>query len=481
MASVNNRGMSEKDQPAPASSTDLQTDDAGKATDYSNRGPGKEGDLVIRDGFPALYIPSSGTDSNEKTKDPLSFQPMVKGEEPIPRHGFWSSEDVIRFNGDNTTTLQMLREDCETVFTARDKPDGAAYSAGQTFFIPSNMKPRCALEALALKIFHEHTKDLAPGTFNPTQSGANWWTLVMDDDAESSNDVSAPASAAASSASANSVGAGPKTTGLEDSQDDEEGDDEVGLHFDADYELEEQTGNILLHPRVATVTYLSDHGAPTLILEQKSPPMDDLKKKTLEKGIKKAWLSHPKVGKHTAFDGRFLHGAPALYFPPNRNNTDVADESKEPAAKRRKVVQDTKRYTLLVNVWLNHWVMDAGLLDDDVCTQLKAPWEDEKCNLKGDDDYKQPFDWNKEVDLTKDPTNLKKVKLSPSNVDPAGEDEIALCNHNVTVKYNPLMEECHAASFSGLTVELELENGAISLHVGEELTDEEEEDEEADE
>ena len=86
---------------------------------------------------------------------------------------------------------------------------------------------------------------------------------------------------------------------------DEVGDeDEVGLHFDADYELEEQTGNILLHPRVATVTYLSDCGAPTLILDQKSPPMDDLKKSTLENVISTAWLSHPQVGKHTAFDGR---------------------------------------------------------------------------------------------------------------------------------------------------------------------------------
>jgi hypothetical protein len=42
-----------------------------------------------------------------------------------------------------------------------------------------------------------------------------------------------------------------------------------------------------------------------MVFEQKSPPMDDLKKSTLEKGISKAWLSHPKIGKHTAFDGRY--------------------------------------------------------------------------------------------------------------------------------------------------------------------------------
>ena len=113
--------------------------------------------------------------------------------------------------------------------------------------------------------------------------------------------------------------------------------------------------------------------------------------------------------------------------------------------------------------------MDAGLLDDDVCSALTTPWEDNKSNLKGDDDYASSFVWNHNVDLTK-PTKTEKIKLVPSNVDPAGEDEIALCNHNVTVKYNPLMSECHAASRLGLTVELELEKGTITFHVGQELS-----------
>ena len=318
----------------PVASSDLKGDDAttnNTTTDATNttntaaadnRGPGKEGDLIIRDGFPALYIPKTG-DSNEKSK------PMVEGEEPLPRHGFWSSDNTIEFQ--NPDHLRTLREDCETVFTARDKPEGATYSAGQTYFLPANMKPRCALEAMAMKIFQEHTKHLEDGTFNPAQSGANWWTLVMDDDndAEEKGEGST-ASAAAAAASAPSasnggaVGIEAKSIGLsnvaaaktgkndtdsdddDDEEEEDDGADEVGLHFDADYELEEQTGNIMLHPRVATITYLSDYGAPTLILDQKSPPMDDMKKTTLETGISKAWLSHPKLGKHTIFDGRYV-------------------------------------------------------------------------------------------------------------------------------------------------------------------------------
>lgn len=400
---------------------------ASKPAEESNdtdNGPG-ETDLVIRDGFPALRIPGT------------KWKPMVDGKEPIPRHEFWASEDVVEFHSNH---LQSLREDCETVFTARDKPDGQAYSAGQTFFLPAKMEPRCALEALVKEIFNKHVENLDDGTYNPENSGAEWWTLVMDADNEEDT--------------------GKANNGKEDEEDDDE-EDEVGLHFDADYELEEQASNMLLHPRLATVTYISDYGAPTLVLSQRSPPIDDIQKKTLEEGISKAWLSHPKLGKHIAFDGRLLHGAPALYFPSQKHSIG------EPEAKRQKI--EKKRYTLLVNIWLNHWVLDAALLDDDVCIKLKTPWEDKNTNLKSDDSYTPPFVWNK-VDLEK-PASMQKQKLKASNVDPAGEDEIALCNHNVTVKYNPAMGECHFASASGNTVELELEENAITLQVGEELPD----------
>lgn len=407
-------------EPTNPSDAPTETDEDG------GEGP-SENDLVIRDGFPALRIPGT------------KWKPMISGDEPIPRHGFWSMDEALQFD---PLHLPTLLQDCETVFTAQDKPAGSAYSAGETFFLPATMQPRCALEALAKSIFQKHVAHLEPGTFNPAQSGANWWTLVLDDD-----------------------------EGNPSNGDDEQEEDEVGLHFDADYELEEQTTNLLLHPRVATITYLSDYGAPTLILEQKSPPMEDLKKTTLEKGIKKAWLSHPAVGKHTVFDGRFLHGAPALYFP-SLKETKRAPDGEESAPKRVKVSK--KRYTLLVNIWLNHWVMDAGVLDEEICKKLKTPFEMPDSNLKSDDSddkIPQPFQWKEKVDLSKVPDQgmMEKVKLAPSNVDPAGEDELALCNHNVTIKYNPLMSECHKASAAGRTVELELAEGTITLHVGDEL------------
>jgi hypothetical protein len=151
-----------------------------------------------------------------------------------------------------------------------------------------------------------------------------------------------------------------------------------------------------------------------------------------------------------------------LYFPPSKKQSED-----EPASKRQKI--EKKRYTLLVNIWLNHWVLDAALLDEEICSKLKTPWESESSNLKSDDTFTPPFVWNK-VDLSK-PVELEKQKLTSSKEDPAGEDEIALCNHTVTIKYNPTMEEYHKASETGSTVELELGQGALTLHVGEELPD----------
>ena len=118
--------------------------------------------------------------------------------------------------------------------------------------------------------------------------------------------------------------------------------------------LEEQLPNFMLHPRVATITYLSDIGVPTLILNKRSPPPSDHEKESLNGSIKKAWLSHPYFGKHVAFDGRFLHGAPGEYFQ-SVNKTTLS--ASEPKSKRLKLDEHGtnnklggKRITFMVNV-----------------------------------------------------------------------------------------------------------------------------------
>lgn len=393
-----------------------------------------ENDLVIRDGFPAL-------------KRPDGKGPLLSGEEPLPRQAFQSFANAL-----HVESMELIIKDCESVFTARTRDDDAAYSAGCTYFVPCKMKPRCALEGLALQIFQAHVKGLE-GWFNPEQSGAEWWTLVMD--------ASKP-----------------------DTADDEYDDDEVGMHFDADYGLEAQMPNILLHPRVATVTYLSNLGAPTIVLDKRSPPPSDPERKSLNGSVKRAWLSGPRYGKHIAFDGRLLHGAPALFFPGKAKSSDASNEEVEPDKKKQKLGPSLpeKRITFLVNIWLDHCPLDAELLDDEVCNQMVTPWDcpaEVSGGAKGDPAYKSPFEW-KHPDLAK-PDTVDQVSLHNSDEDPAGTDEVVICDRLVTISYGPTMKELHDASgpsAEGASIELALGEGAISLSVGEAVEEEGDDEEE---
>jgi hypothetical protein len=365
-------------------------------------------DLVIRDGFPALR--------NEEG------EPLIEGEDPIPKALFASYSSALTIG----SAAKSLLEDCAKVFSARTKDASAAYSAGCTYFCPALMPPRCALEALALHIFHEHTKHLPPKSFDPQLSGAEWWTLVLDANQSSNAD------------------------------DEEEDDqDEVGMHFDADYGLEDQAPGLLLHPRVATVTYLSNVGAPTLVLNQKSPaPGEIIEARDIEQG----WLSGPRMGKHIAFDGRLLHGAPATFFP----GLALQDDVKQPAAKKQKteqqqesIVPPNQRITFLVNVWLNHCPLDAEPLDDEIVEQLTPDTEMQGLKLSLD----QP------------PDELESRILNVSEADPAGEEETVICNRVVTLFYNETMPNQHAISHKvakngDSSVELAFAKGSLRIQDG---------------
>ena len=83
------------------------------------------------------------------------------------------------------------------------------------------------LEQVARSIFAKHAAAL--GHYDPRRSGAEYWSLCIDAD-----------------------------------------DDDVGLHWDKDFALEAETGTNLT-PAVATVTYLTAHGAPTIMLSRPPP------------------------------------------------------------------------------------------------------------------------------------------------------------------------------------------------------------------
>jgi len=193
--------------------------------------------------------------------------------------------------------LAALRKDCETAFTARTMKTGERYSRGETFWVPASANPSSALEKLALAIFWLHAGEAG---YDAARSGAEWWTLAID--------------------------AG----------------DDVGWHWDRDYGLESDTG-YRIHPHLATVTYLSDTGAPTVVLEVAEGPGADSPQSM---PARVAHLSRGATGKHISFDGRWLHAAPLDLKKAMRAEMAKAGEG--------------KRITFLVNMWLNHVPISAA-------------------------------------------------------------------------------------------------------------------------
>eukprot|EP01062_Namystynia_karyoxenos_P070515 TRINITY_DN6589_c1_g2_i1.p1 TRINITY_DN6589_c1_g2~~TRINITY_DN6589_c1_g2_i1.p1 ORF type:complete len:386 (+),score=115.72 TRINITY_DN6589_c1_g2_i1:76-1158(+) len=109
----------------------------------------------------------------------------------------------------------------------------------------------------------------------------------------------------------------------------------INWHFDKDEERRDQLG-IVVHPHIATVTYLTQGGgAPTLVLDVKC---DSSGRVELAGPKARFWASAPRRGKHLAFAGNLLHGCPPQLV------------------KRR-----ARRVTLLVNIWLGR--RPLGLLD----------------------------------------------------------------------------------------------------------------------
>jgi len=80
-------------------------------------------------------------------------------------------------DGESFTDNGFLK-DCSKAFTCRALASSTDnYSTGATFFIRADTEPRCLLESTAKSIFKYYTKSM---NFDPANSGAEWWTQVID-------------------------------------------------------------------------------------------------------------------------------------------------------------------------------------------------------------------------------------------------------------------------------------------------------------
>lgn len=163
-----------------------------------------------------------------------------------------------------------------------------------TFWIDTNYHDvqggLCELEQLALDIFQRHAS-IRPHLENLV--GAEWWVQVKD--------LSSDNNAA------------------------------VDLHYDKDENLAQAFG-LGYFPILSTVTYLTENSYPTLVFPHCHDEPEDEQMESL-------LVSHPRRGKHLAFDGRLLHGAPACQGMCQNTSNDAEEHS------------TGIRVTFLVNLW----------------------------------------------------------------------------------------------------------------------------------
>lgn len=228
--------------------------------------------------------------------------------------------------------------------------------------------PRCALEQFALDIFHHHVgnKNDDDGMGNPsydvTCSGAEWWCQLRP-----------------SPEGTGRYSAVRKSDKVDNNDDDEDPfQNGISFHVDKDEDLRIMCGgNTYVHPHLSTITYLTSIGPPTLILDCRVHPMTGewiFPQSKIVNGL----VSWPKTGKHTSFDGRFLHAAPpnlmedgmferqiqyeVSSIPPPQHDDDNDDDDKGDEQRQQKDIKRKeqllkrrhRRVTFLVNIWLNY-------------------------------------------------------------------------------------------------------------------------------
>lgn len=132
------------------------------------------------------------------------------------------------------------------------------------------------------------------------------------------------------------------------------------------------------------MTYLGSRGAPTLIL----PLVGDSAARVCardageqvalgglgEGGSRGAFVSHPREGKHLAFDGRLLHGAidELTHPPPARAAEEVNEASQDLSRDEDEDALAYTRVTLMVNVWVDHRPSHATRLPEEVAALLSS-------------------------------------------------------------------------------------------------------------
>lgn len=291
---------------------------------------------------------------------------LLTNKPPLPTPSLdYSSKTIMtnlsQLNGDPTTTKQLdeLLFDCEITDSGL---------LPRTFWISANsdtQQPRCYLEKMAMEVFHHHV----PSGFyyDPKTSGAEWWVQIRP-----------------------SPPAGRYSMHASDADDNNDGEEDmaktgISFHWDKDEDFRLLTGgSMYIHPHISTVTYLTDLGAPTMVLSKRVDPMsgayvadaDDDGSLSNVDGL----VSFPKQGKHLSFDGRYLHAAPSDLLRDGLFEEQCKfDKPEGMGMKEMKVMERRhRRVSFLVNIWLNYRPFNVNPFPETMISNLS------KIDLLGD-------------------------------------------------------------------------------------------------
>jgi hypothetical protein len=262
-----------------------------------------------------------------------------------------------------------------------------------TFYLTSCHRlhqPRCFLENLAKQIFHHHVPKSSNFYYDEATSGSEWWVQIR---------PSPPAGRY-------SMLADESKDGIDDMT-----KSGISFHWDKDEDLRLLCdGSMYIHPHLSTVTYLTDLGAPTMVLSKRVDPMTG--ENIIDESDISGLIAWPSTGKHLSFDGRHLHAAPSDLM-----ERGVFDEQCKFAAEgmndKQKKLADRRhrRVTFLVNIWLNYKPFNVNLFPDTMLNSLsKADMFGEFTLFKSVIDTKHPTDV--EVIITSDGAKEVTQKVS---------------------------------------------------------------------
>jgi hypothetical protein len=269
--------------------------------------------------------------------------------------------DILPLTDHNSSLRQVLIQECQTLVRYTKDTHWIAQSSAEE----SISTPLCQLEKLALCILKHHLSTIPSlQQLNATNNnhattcdnsannniGAEWWVQVKPSCKNINKDNNDDTNGYRSSTSTS-----------------------IDLHYDKDETLAEIFG-LGSFPTLSTVTYLTSSGSdsssyslpqnPTIIFPHcYHDPEDNC--------ISQCILSYPYPGKHLAFDGRLLHGAPthsALLQPQHQNDkqsniTELEDHSNSYS-------DEHYRVTFLVNIWLQGPPIGVKTLSENIRSLL---------------------------------------------------------------------------------------------------------------